>query len=96
MHSDAKDGPPALRQALKDSKVDAHGVDKNVDSVSRTGDKVTVQLNKGLNFLEIYKTKTTISFGVGSVSGRPALVNIQGVEVFHGYHYVPKTDYGPN
>jgi hypothetical protein len=27
-----------LRQALKDSKVDAHGVDKNVDSVSRTGD----------------------------------------------------------
>jgi RHS repeat-associated protein len=85
-----------LRQALKDSKVDAHGVDKNVDSVARSGDKVTVQLNKGLNFLEIYKTKTTISFDVGDVKGRPALLNIQGVEVFHGYHYVPKTDYGPN
>jgi len=85
-----------LRQALKDSKVNAHGVDKNVDSISRTGDKVTVQLNKGLNFLEIYKTKTTISFDVGAVGGRPALVNIQGVEVFHGWHYVPKTDYGPN
>jgi thioredoxin reductase len=85
-----------LRQALKDSKVDAHGVDKNVDSVSRTGDKVTVQLNKGLNFLEIYKTKTTITFDVGTKSGRPALVNLQGVEVFHGYHYVPKPDYGPN
>jgi len=85
-----------LRQALKDSQVDAHGVDKNVDSISRTGDKVTVQLNKGLNFFAIYKTKTTISFDVGAIGGRPALVNIQGVEVFHGYHYVPKTDYGPN
>jgi hypothetical protein len=85
----------ALRQGLKDSKVDAHGVDKKVDSVSRTGDTVTVQLNKGINFL-IYKTKTTITFDVGTKSGRPALVNIQGVEVFHGYHYVPKTDYGPD
>jgi RHS repeat-associated protein len=85
----------ALRQGLKDSKVDAHGVDKKVDSVSRTGDQVTVQLNKGINFL-IYKTKTTITFDVGNKGGRPALVNIQGVEVFHGYHYVPKTDYGPD
>jgi hypothetical protein len=51
---------------------------------------------KGLNFFEIYKTKTTISFDIGDVKGRPALLNIQGVEVFHGYHYVPKTDYGPN
>ena len=85
----------ALRQGLKDSKVDAHGVDKKVDSVSRTGDQVTVQLNKGINLL-IYKTKTTITFDVGNKGGRPALVNIQGVEVFHGYHYVPKTDYGPD
>ena len=85
-----------LRQAVKDSKVDAFGADKNVDSVKRSGDKVTVQLNKGLSFFEIYKTKTTISFDIGDVKGRPALLNIQGVEVFHGYHYVPKTDYGPN
>jgi hypothetical protein len=84
----------ALRQGLKDSKVDAHGVDKKVDSVSRTGDKVTVQLNRGINYL-IYKTKTTITFDVGKVDGRPALVNIQGVEHFT-YHYVPKTQYGPD
>jgi hypothetical protein len=85
----------ALRQGLKDSKVDAHGVDQKVDSVSRTGDKVTVQLNKGINFL-IYKTKTTITFDVGTKNGRPALVNIQGVEHFVGYGYKPKTDYGPD
>ena len=84
----------ALRQGLKDSKVDAHGVDNKVDSVSRTGDKVTVQLNKGINYL-IYKTKTTITFDVGKVDGRPALVNIQGVEHLT-YHYVPKTQYGPD
>jgi RHS repeat-associated protein len=85
----------ALRQGLKDSKVDAHGVDQKVDSVSRTGDKVTVQLNKGINFL-IYKTKTNITFDVGTVKGRPALVNIQGVEHFVGYGYKPKTQYGPD
>jgi RHS repeat-associated protein len=84
----------ALRQGLKDSKVDAYGVDKNVDSISRKGDTVTVQLNKGINYL-IYKTKTTITFDVGTVNGRPALVNIQGVEHFT-YHYVPKTQYGPD
>jgi len=84
-----------LRQALKDSKVDAHGVDKKVDSVSRTGDNVTVQLNKGINYL-LFKTEKTITFKVGAITGRPALIDIQGVSELHGLGYKPKTDYGPN
>jgi RHS repeat-associated protein len=91
-----------LRQALKDSKVDAHGIDKKVDSISRTGDVVTVKLNRTINYL-FYKTGQTkertplpITFNVGSVGGRPALVNIQGVEALHGLKYVPKTQYGPD
>lgn len=91
-----------LRKGLKDSKADAHGVDKKIDSISRTGNIVTVRLNQTINILMYKTTKTEdgkpspITFTIGSVGGRPALVNIQGVEVFHGYHYVPKTDYGPN
>lgn len=85
----------ALRQGLKDSKVKTLGEDKKVDSISRTGDKVTVTLNDSI-FAFKFKTSKNISFDVGSVGGKPALVNIQGVAEFHGYHYVPKTQYGPD
>ena len=89
-----------LRQALKDSKVKVPaGLDKKVDSISRAGDHTTVQLNGALNYL-IYKVGQTVSFDVGSVGGRPALVNIQGVEHLqrHGikFEYEPKTQYGPD
>ena len=50
-----------LRQALKDSKVDAHGVDKNVDSISRAGNKVTVELNKGLTFWSTRRRRPSLS-----------------------------------
>jgi hypothetical protein len=85
----------ALRQGLKDSKVKTYGEDKKVDSISRTGDKVTVTLNDSI-FAFKFKASKNISFDVGSVGGKPALVNIQGVAEFHGYHYVPKTQYGPD
>ena len=84
-----------LSQALKDSKVNAHGADKKVDSISRTGNDVTVQLKGSVNYL-FFKAKQTVSFRVGSVSGRPALVNIQGVEKLSGLKYKPYTQYGPN
>jgi RHS repeat-associated protein len=95
----------ALRQGLKDNKVKTYGEDKKkvktygedkkVDSISRTGIKVTITLNNSIFALKI-KTSKNISFDVGSVGGKPALVNIQGVEEFHGYHYVQKTQYGPD
>jgi len=87
------------RQALKDShqKVPL-GLDKKVDSISKTGDNVTVKLNGTVNYL-LYKTQTNISFNVGSAGGKPAIVNIQGVQELHRsgirLSYEPKTQYGP-
>ncbi len=87
-----------IRQAMKDNKVSTYGQDKKVDSVSRTGDKVTVALKDSINVLKI-KTSKNISFDIGSVGGKPALVNIQGVQELKRsgirLSYEPKTQYGP-
>jgi RHS repeat-associated protein len=89
-----------LRDALKANKVNAHGEDKKVDSISRKGDKVTVQLSETFTILKIFRISKTVTFDVGAVDKRPALVNIQGVGELQRsgiwFKYEPKTQYGPD
>jgi hypothetical protein len=72
----------------------------NVDSVSRTGDKVVITNRESITIKNIAHLDKTISFTVASVNGKPALQNIQGVQlgVNLGFKFVvvdTPTHWGP-
>jgi hypothetical protein len=69
----------------------------DVVSVSRTGNNVTVTNQTAITLKGVARLGKTISFTVASVNGKPALRNIQGVELGVGFLHVwvAKHDWGP-
>jgi len=72
-----------LKEGVKLSKVKlppgVGAVLDNVSSLTRSGDKVTITNNQEKSVLGgFFKLGQSITFVVGSVSGKPALLNIQG------------------
>ena len=74
-----------LQAGVKESNVKVPGAaDKvlgNVDSISRSGDTVTITNKKSIVVDGVAKLDKTISFKVASVDGKPTLQNISGIHL---------------
>jgi hypothetical protein len=64
--------------------------------MTRSGDKVTITNNQEKTVFVVVKLGQSITFTVGSVGGKPALLNIQGVRTLGIKGYKDKTQYGPS
>ena len=91
-----------MRAGAKESGVklpkDADKVLGNVDSISRTGDKVVITNEGSITIKALAHLDKTISFTVTSVGGKPALRDIKGISVgVPGVAFLSKqiTSYGP-
>jgi len=63
----------------------------NVDSISGSGDNVTITDKGSITIKYVAKLDKTISFTVTSVNGQPALQNIKGItlRVGVGFAFIP-------
>ncbi len=71
-----------LRAALKDNNIQAKGDNEkllnNIDSISKSGDSVTINNHAKLTAGLVTEQKT-VSFKVGTLDGHPAIKDIQGI-----------------
>jgi hypothetical protein len=71
----------AYSQMKKDVPGTAEKVLANVDSVSRTGDKVVITNKRDISIRLLGHLEKAISFTVVSVKGQPALRDIKGISI---------------
>jgi len=88
-----------VRAGVKESGVnlpkDADKVLGNVDSITRTGDKVVITNEGSSTIKALAHLDKTISFTVTTVGGKPALRDIKGISIGVGFLKKEITSYGP-
>lgn len=88
-----------VRAGVKESGAElpkaADKVLANVDSISRTGDKVVITNEGSITIKAVAHLDKTISFTITTVGGKPALRNIQGISIGFGFLKKEIHDYGP-